>query len=490
MVEHGNGVKSRRNKILLSYIKDPRWLKDARRDDSWRKWAQHQANTTNMSQLYANLLSRIRYECQVGSEYISILDFRMWSNQYHLDDYRGICEDGDINSIRYVRNDNGRVFKKKAGRFLHDVLMEHDFGKTLPEPVMKWLCEEFTQRWQTHASSHLPDYTLHVSDALEAFEDIYDSDRCKGDFGSCMVDDGYYYFYKNAVKSRAAWLEDNDGDIVARCIIYDDVELFDDENHRKIRIAERQYSTDCDDLLKRILVDKLIEAGHIDAYKKVGADCHSPRAFVWNDGTPCDVRMKISCDLDFDDELSYQDSFKWYNMSRREAYNFSRSGCYELDTTEGRLEEEGEWDSWHERYAENVVTVYYHGREYTCDEDNLEDFVYVEDENEYYHSDDVTYCTDIDDYVLEENAYYSDRLGEYYSDEDRMHDDEQEWYEDHGWVYSEYDGEWYEDADDVVRIRRASGYEETISKDSLASEFSEEELTYDEEEGIYVELEK
>ena len=486
--EHGNGSKSRRNKILLSYIKDPKWIKMSHSKEGYvRRLAERQANINSMSDLWSALRHRIINECNLGSTFIRIMDIDLWSNQYHLDDYRGVCEDGDVGAIRYVRNDNGRVFKKKAGRFMHDILMESDFGKTLPEPVMKWFLEEFTQRWMTSVSSKVTNNTLHIGNTMQDFSDIYDSCRCVGNFGSCMVDEGYHPFYKNAVKARAAWLENEDGDIVARCIIYDDVELVNDPNNRKIRVAERQYSSECDDLLKRILVDKLIAAGEIDAYKKVGADCHSPMSFVWNNGEPCHENMRIKCYLDFGDELSYQDSFKWYDMDGRYAYNFDKRGAhYELDTTEGALEG-GHWDSWHDEYVdEDVVTVYYHGREYTCSEDMLDDFVWIEGEDAYYHTDDITYCDDIDDYVLEENAYWSDVTEMYYADEDNKERDEREWYEDHGWRYAEWEDKWYEDGEEVVTLRRKGGYDTTISKFVMGNCFPEVE--YDEEEDVYVEL--
>ncbi len=35
-----------------------------------------------------------------------------------------------------------------------------------------------------------------------------------------------------------------------------------------------------------------------------------------------DRKFRIECDLDYDDTLSYQDSFKWYNQSGRTADNY------------------------------------------------------------------------------------------------------------------------------------------------------------------------
>ena len=243
--ECGNGTKTRRNKVLLSYIKNPKWLKMKDTDFSgMERFGWRQANITNMNDLWLMLERRIRWECDslCDSDPINLLgNWTVWSQQYKLDEYQGICEDGDTGSIRYVRRDTGRVYKKKAGRFLHDILMEYDFGKELDESVMKWFCEEFTQRWHTLVASKLPNYELHVSSELEAFERIYSTSECADDFNSCMMDDEYYYFYKNAVKARAAYLQNDSGLIVARCIIYDECHL-EDGSGKVVRLAERQYA--------------------------------------------------------------------------------------------------------------------------------------------------------------------------------------------------------------------------------------------------------
>ena len=42
-----------------------------------------------------------------------------------------------------------------------------------------------------------------------------------------MVDKGFHYFYKDAVKAKAAYLEDENGKIIARCIIF--TEVYDED---------------------------------------------------------------------------------------------------------------------------------------------------------------------------------------------------------------------------------------------------------------------
>lgn len=483
ITRHGNGNKSRRNKILLSYIKDPRWIKISHHNFS-ADFARQQANLDSMAALYNALVKRAADECAVGEYPVYLLDFRLWSDKVRLDDYNGICEDGDTTAVRYVNVESGRVYKKKAGRLLRDIMMESDFGESLPEPVMKWLCEEFNERWQTHASSTLPNYTLHVGNKMSDFERIYSGRACKGYFGSCMTNEGYHTFYVDAVKARAAYLENEDGQIVSRCVIYDDVKV--EDTGELLRLAERQYSTDGNILLMRLLVDKLIKAGEIDGYKKVGADCHSPMAFVRNDGTPLDVQMSIACNLDHGDTVSYQDSFKWYDMYARRADNYGH-GDIGLESTDGRMEDdEDNYDEYHDEYtSSDVITVYYHGREITCAEDALDDFIYVN--YDYYHMDDVVWSDFEQCNLVEEDAYYSDVTCDYYSSQSDMRDDELDYYHDNGYAYSEYDDEWFADSDDVVKIILSDGNETTISVYSIRRHFPDAE--YDEEREVYVEKE-
>lgn len=486
--ECGNGAKTRRNKVLLSYIKNPKWLKMKDTEFSgMERFGWRQANITNMNDLWLMLERRIRWECDTlrDSDPIDLLgNWTVWSQQYKLDDYRGICEDGDTGSIRYVRRDTGRVYKKKAGRFLHDILMEYDFGKELDESVMKWFCEEFTQRWHTLVASKLPNYELHIGGEEEDFERIYSTSECADDFNSCMMDDEYYYFYTNAVKARAAYLQNDSGLIVARCVIYDECHL-EDGSDKVVRLAERQYAVDCDDLLKRVLVDKLIEAGEIDGYKKVGADCHSPKMFVWNNGETLNCRMWIPCDLDEDDYVSYQDSFKWYDIDRRRAYNYEADGATaELDVTDGRMDIEEDYDEYHQEYTRNnTVTVVYRGDEIQCDEEQLEDFVWSDRDDIYVHQDEATWCVDINGYVRDGNSYYSEVLDEDYYYRDNLDQAEREYYEENGYVYASHDDEWAE-AEDVVTFLRCSGYEETILKSTMENFY---EFEYDEEREIYIE---
>jgi hypothetical protein len=237
----------------------------------------------------------------------------------------GLCEDGTINAIRYRNIEKGRIFKMKAGKLFNNIMSCNTVIDGMPEQIKRWLSEEFVADWILYAQENIgnKEYTLHVDDN---FSDIYDSDRCKGYdtdsdcFGSCMVNDDQWTFYRDAVKAKAAYLTDSDDMIVARCIVFTDVT---DEDGNKWRLAERQYACNCDDALKRMLVSALIRDNQIDGYKRVGSSCHDARAFVTNEGESLsDKCFTIECNLDFGDTLSYQDSFKYYDNNTGIADNY------------------------------------------------------------------------------------------------------------------------------------------------------------------------
>ena len=466
---HGNGEKSRKNKILLSYIKDRNLLHKATTTGDY-----HLLHISSMAELKQTMFAEILRSGDNDGNLpyrVCIFDNIYWSATYRTDDYKGVCEDGDYNAIRYVNTENGRVFKMKIGKFYRKLILETEFGRTLPDKVITYLCEEITQDWQTYTMNCLPQHRLHVG---TEFGKIYDSDECVGDFHSCMTDKGYHTFYENAVDAKAAYLENEDEQIIARCVIY----MAAKDQHGKIwRLAERQYASNGDNILKRALVDALVKGGHIDGYKTVGAGCSDSQAFVANDGTSLSGHdFSISCDLDFGDTLSYQDSFKHYDEYTRIATNFGK-GDYELDTSDGIFgdDDDGEYDSYHDRHCNEVRTVYRHGHEYTCDCEDMGDFRWVERDQEYHHEDDVFCCERCNEYVLTDDSHFSEMTEEYYCCESCMENAEQE-YKETNWTYSDYDEEYYEDADDVVEYRYWNPGTNTYERRTISTASLEEQV--------------
>jgi len=508
IIEHGNGAKSRRNKIMLALWKDRKFLRThvlSRVADSLKETISHLSDRGRID--YREVISRFvsqfsRYSANADADLLFCKDmaslksrimeilqdssfskpdadyvmrigeqsFR--SNLYETDDLNGICEDGTDNAIRYRSIEKQRIFKMRAGRMFEHLLSCNKLTDMLPLQVKRWMTEEFVGQWIAYSRSNgsVSKYTLHVDDN---FSEIYDADCLRGNFGSCMVNQSYWRFYRDSVDAKAAYLTDDDGLIVARCVIF--TEVFD-ENGNKYRLAERQYSTDSNLNLQRMLISALIRDGHIDGYKSVGASCHDAHDFVDIDGNSLhDVDFHIKCSLGYSDDLSYQDSFKYYNMSKGIAYNDSGySYDYELDTTEGSLEsEDGEWSEYNQEripqdeayyvetredyfYDNQVVyaKVYNGGRFY--EEYCLEDDCVEIDGTYYYAGDDANYpesyglcrCEECGEYCINGDALYSDITDCYYCCQSCMEDGEYRFKEDN-WYFSEYDEDYVEDEDDL-----------------------------------------
>lgn len=480
--KHGNGVSSRKNKILLNYIKNKELL--------------HEAVTTGHGELIhissltelKNIMKERIKESGKNDEtlpYQSLLNGETYySAIYSTDENNGLCEDGDTKAVRYLNNENGHIYKMKAGKYYRSLILQTTFGKNLPEQVTVCLCEEFAAEWQTYIMGKLPKNKLVVN---KDFERIYSSEACAGDFHSCMVDKEVSAFYSESVDADAAYLENEEGKIIARCIIFNKAE---DQDGKLWRLAERQYSTGNNEILKRALVDRLLKEKRIDGYKKVGACCGEPRAFIDTEGNSLtDREFTIKCCLDYDDSLSYQDSFKWYSEYRREATNFGK-GEIALDITEGSINgETGEYDDYHDYYCEATTLVYFDGREYYCDTDNMSDFVFMEGNDEYHHKDDVWECPVCGEIFVRDYGCSSNMTEERYCGVACMEEDEQIYKEEH-WYYSEYDKTYYQEKEEIITYRkwnrqREIHEESTIHTDTLKELLEKEEMYIS--EGIFYE---
>ena len=448
-----NGTVARKNRILLGHLKNPALLKYCREHNDYTL-----LHIYNMADLQKKVFEAIIKSGENDGKLpyrVELIGRTYYSSRYQTDESKGVCEDLDKGSVRYINVERNRVFKMRAGKFMRGLILETEIGKLLSPSVVNWLAGDvFTQQWCTYTYGYTPEIELHVNDD---FRSIYDSDCCKGNFGSCMVDKDRTSFYHDAVKAKAAYITDKTGLIVARAVLFTDVT---DQDGKKWRLLERQYSSGGDDILKRLLVDKLIQEKHIDGYKIVGASCHEANAFVDTEGNSLSDRMfEIDCELDEEDTLSYQDSFKWYSYSRNKAYNYGNSNSsYNLDTTDLNLygdtddeEEGGEWDAYHQYYCDDTRLCYRNGREIWVDSDNLDDFVWIESKNEYHHEEDCICCDDCRTHVLLDDAMYSEVTEEYYCCKECMEKAENE-FKRKNWHYSEYDDEWYESLDDITRI--------------------------------------
>lgn len=440
---HGNGAKSRKNKILLAYIKNKELLHQAVKSNDYTLL--HLASITELKLEMKKRIkksglrsSKMKYKVNLNGE-------TYYSAVYSTDASDGLCEDGDCKAIRYINHENeGRVFKMKAGKFFRSLILETKFGQTLPEQVLIHLCEDFATEWQGYCIGKLPKNKLYVNDD---FHRIYNKAACEGDFHSCMASQGYHSFYKKYVDASAAYLENEEGMIIARAVIFNNVK---DEDGNVWRLCERQYSTDCNDVLKRALVDALIRDNHIDGYKKIGAGCNDTRAFLdVNGNSLADKQFSIDCTLDWDGIVSYQDSFKYLDMHKHIAYNYESAGYdEELSITNGQLDDDEyhpqEYDSYHDNYVWETTTVYVEGRRETCDIDDLEDFFEID--GRMIHEDDVEECPICKKRFIRNEGTYSQLTELSYCSDDCLNEGEHEYKKEY-WYYSDYDGEYVEEKD-------------------------------------------
>ena len=244
----------------------------------------------------------------------------------------------------------------------------------------------------------------------------------------------------------------------------------------------RQYSSEGNEILKRALIDTLIKGKYIDGYKRIGASCNEPNAFVNVDGNSLSgKRFTIDCDLGWDETLSYQDSFKWYNMGKRIADNYG-NGELDLGTTEDCLDNsEKEYDDYHGYYCESTTCVYVGGREYYCNTNDLSDFVWVECEDEFHHKDDVEECPECGEYFVTSRGKYSDITEEYYCNDDCL-DNAEAKYKRENWYYSDYDEDYYETEDEITSFYKWNSiigeYEKKTISEKTVDELLDKEKLY------------
>ena len=462
---HGNGSKSRKNKILLAFVKS-----------EFRKHNYEAINIKTMTEMKAYIWPKLQYASLTNEDLtykVMVMNDTFYSNLYETDAWDGVCEDHDTRSIRYRNmSQGGRVFKMKAGKMLKHLIESTDYGRSLPESVQRWLEEDFSVLWQSYCMGKLPENKLIINDD---FKRIYDGSSCVGNFFSCMVNQDHWHYYRDSVEAKAAFLVNDDDMVIARAILYP--EVYDDEG-KKYRFLDRQYASEGNQVLMRALIDELIKAGEIDIYKVPGCGCGEANAIEDITGASmADKTFHIKCTLETSGCLSYADTFKWYDYNSERAYNSSsRAYDYTLDTTSYSIDddydESDNYDDYHQQYTDDDLTlVHVHGEEMYCADGWLDDFRWVDRLEEYYHHEDVFYCPECECYELTGRKLHSDLTGKDYCCSDCLKDAEKKYKQEH-WHYSAFDNEYYENADEITFfncwISEKGVYtERTISKKSL-----------------------
>lgn len=554
VAKNADGSTRRKNGILLAFYKGKemrKYLRDV--------WPEVDAKSIkSVGSLYTLMKQIVRQESEKywfnnRAYLVRIMENSYYSDKYQTDGHDGVCIDGDLSAYRYQNMEReGRVFKMKVGKMYRHIIDLTALNSIMPETVKLYVCEELTREWEAYCVARIPksdELVLHVDDN---FEGIYSRSDCGNKyFHSCMQGDGRdnWRFYRDAVEAKAAYLtEGEDGCIVARCIVFTKVTR--EDTNEVIRVAERQYSrpvseTDenADELLQRVLVQKLVEGGYVDAYKKVGAGCGDARAYLDKDGNDLsNVELHITCNLSDGDYLSYQDTFKWYDPESNVAYNYDADDAYcDLASTDSVFyaneDDRGNWSEYNNEYIPDDEAVYVESRddyfwdsqtryahidgneEYCFHEDCLYingEYYYAGRDCDYYGDYGIRSCAYCDEYYLEEdgvyseltdewyccegcmeeaekeykedNWYYSELLDEYYETEEEKDEAEQE-YKERYWHYSEYDDEYYEYEGDVAEwlsaFDGADWERQTISYDSIQWLIENGEAVRDDETGIY-----
>ena len=473
---HGNGVKSRKNKILLQHLKNPALIRYCRKHNDWSLL--HIRNMANLKQMVLDAIQESGKQDPTLQNKVILIGKTYWSAAYRTDEKEGLCEDFDKKAVRYINVKTEHPYKMKAGKFITALIKETELGKILSDSVINWLSEEFSADWQTYTYGQTPDVVLRVDGN---FSKIYSEHWCRDFKGcSCMVGRDHHSFYEDSVEAKAAYITDKEGYVLARAIIYTDAI---DQYGKKWRLLERQYSKESNEVLKRTLIDHLIKAGEIDAYKQVGAGCSEATAFVdLNGNSISHLKFSIKCELDCYGTISYQDSFKWYDMDSNIAYNYpDPSAYYNLDTTDLNLDgdsdedEDGdsEYDEYHDYNCDEVQLCHYHGNDIYVDVDNLEDFIWIEGLDEYHHHEDVTQCDACGKWLVKDDATYNSDAEAYFCDSDC-----EAKYIKENFYYAEYDDDYFHNEDDITTIQtwdeKSQSYQEItiscLSRDYLIRE--------------------
>lgn len=271
----------------------------------------------------------------------------------------GLTDGPEFVSFRQCTDPNKRQ-KLRAGKFMRRLLQEHKVDQMFGDVFMNFYIEIFVQEWKSLANAD--DYTLKVD---SDFSFIYNSYNYADNLGSCMTDEGFETFYEYYVDASAASLLDENGKILSRCIVYNDVKIQDPDSKetKSIRLAERQYSSRSDQIYSQMLVDKLKKAKLIDGWKAIGAGAGSARAFEMIDQTSVYDKVLYIClgpDYTVHCTTPYMDSFKYLNVDTNIAYNSSSVDFhYCLEETNGAVIEEDceNWDEYNEEYTDSELTT-------------------------------------------------------------------------------------------------------------------------------------
>lgn len=311
-----------RNKVLLDFWKSQFLLENFEDGEC-------SSVIKNVADLYLLVLEDLQIHSILNGSPFRIkcnqVDLKIQSAKYATPAL-GCVDFNNPKNIMYLDKEHvGRDGRPKlssmgAGRFFRKLSEEHK--QNIPESLVTFCSEEFQRRWESDAKSILVEYKLVVD---KSFSSIYSSKYLQGKVGSCMTDKNYWSFYNDSVDASAAYLVGPSGKIYSRCVIFHHVKTEDGVLHN---YADRQYAVDGSEILKTILVNKLIAGGYIDIYKQIGAGAGDSHCIidVKTGGKLSNTRVSIPCWIKHGDKLSYMDTFKCFNPTTGIAANYEMNG--------------------------------------------------------------------------------------------------------------------------------------------------------------------
>lgn len=430
------------------------------------KWAEN--NNYNLLQMLEQLKEML---APVGSKrsYIYICDKKYLLSCNKEKSKRATNFSPSKQGARYVEYQSGpHRMVRSASKLYNDSLFV--FGDALPESVENRLCELFADEWKAYALSLEGDkYTLFIDNA---FVKIYSSEYCKGDFGSCMEDTGFEGMYNAFEGAKASYLEDKEGHVVARAILWENVQ--DLKGGGCYVYLDRQYASDGRRDLKELLITKVKEYfGENFIYKPSDCSCtDSCRIWTREGDRFVDAgALRVKSTLTADDVVCYMDTFKFLDVSNGYCYTESPSNDANvalLETTNGEIELDREWSSYEDEYIPRREAVYsewyddYIWEHHAAwserlmsyvDEDDASlvkidddfysiedsDVVWVEDDASYHLTTDkfIVYCEDSGIWRHCDNAFYYEPDDSWYEYEDEMPSDEDDNTEDEDFIERE-----------------------------------------------------
>ena len=223
-----------------------------------------------------------------------------------IDETKGIPYDnkGNPSMFRYIKND--KVYMKRIGKIFTEqaLLFCEKYNYQHFKPIITYLSEEITKSWITERCKD--NFNIVID---KDFKFIYTSSNYASDINSCMNDKEFYVFYNN-INASAVSLRNTNNKILARCILFNDVES--ETNGNKYRYLERIYFTDI--IFANILLNKLIDDKLIDIYKVVGVGARDETKIHTVEGEYLNEFICLNINIkNINGPIPYMDTFKYNN---------------------------------------------------------------------------------------------------------------------------------------------------------------------------------